>query len=68
MKNKIFYLELTENNQLKFIDWLLKYPRQTIILVLKIMFTRIIEQNSKGNDSEQVHFLFTLIKTKFFIK
>jgi hypothetical protein len=34
----------------------MKYPRQTIIVVLKIMFTRIIEQNSKGNDSEQVRF------------
>ena len=54
IKNEIFRLELMENNQLNFVDWLMKYPRQTVILVLKIMFTRLIEQNSKGNDLEQV--------------
>lgn len=64
----IFLLEeLMENNQLNFIDWLMKYPRQIIILVLKIMFTRLIEQSSKGNDSEQVKHCFFLNKNLNYI-
>ncbi|UJR11505.1 hypothetical protein I4U23_015686 [Adineta vaga] len=53
--------DLTENNQLNFIDWCIKYSRQTIILVLKIIFTQLIEQSSKGKDFEQK--LISLSKT-----
>lgn len=49
-----FILEITENNQLNIIDWLIKYPRQTIIIVMKILFTQLIEQYSKENNSQQV--------------
>ncbi|CAF4014418.1 unnamed protein product, partial [Rotaria sordida] len=45
--------ELRENNQLNLVDWLIKYPRQTIVIVLKIMFTQLIEQYSKENHSQQ---------------
>ncbi|CAF3502703.1 unnamed protein product [Rotaria socialis] len=45
--------ELTENNQLNILDWLMKYPRQTVVIVLKIIFTRLIEQYSKENQSQQ---------------
>ncbi len=63
MKDFLF-LELKENNQLNFVQWLIKYPRQTIIIVLKIMFTQLIEQHSKGNDLEQVYFHFHLFSNE----
>lgn len=49
----------------------MKYPRQTILVVLKVIFTQLIEQSSKGNDIEQVgkiHFILIFFKELFSLK
>lgn len=48
------FVDLRENVPVNFLEFICKYSRQTILLVFKVLFTRLIEENSKSDPSKQV--------------
>ena len=44
---------MKQTNQLDFLQWVTKWPRQVLLVVLNIILTALLEPHSRANDGDQ---------------